>query len=325
MRRREFITGLVATAGWPFGVRAQQAPLRAGFLPLGSPSNAYDRSLVDLFRQGLRDVGVVEDRDVVLDIVWIGDEAETPRALTELMERGAGLLIPCGANASVAAKRLASTIPILFIDVFNPIGLGLIESFSRPGGNVTGLSDMHPDLSGKYVQFASELNKPRATVDFLWFAQSVNGQYRLRVTEDAARSLRVDLRSWVIGDVSEVDDALAEMKESGVTTVIVQSSPFTFRRRGALIDSAMNHKIAMIYAFPPAATDGAVIAYGPDYGALYRRAASYVKQILQGTKPADLPVEQPTRFELVINLKIARALGITIPATLINLADRVLQ
>jgi putative ABC transport system substrate-binding protein len=133
------------------------------------------------------------------------------------------------------------------------------------------------------------------------------------------------LRSWVIGDVSEVDDALAEMKASGATTVIVQSSPFTFRRRGALIDSAMNHKIAMIYAFPPAATDGAVVAYGPDYGALYRRAASYVKQILQGTKPADLPVEQPTRFELVVNLKTAKTLGITIPATLINLADRVLQ
>jgi putative ABC transport system substrate-binding protein len=261
----------------------------------------------------------------VLDVVWIGDEADTSRAVTELMERGAGLLIPCGAGASVAAKRQVSTIPILFIDVFNPIGLGLIESFSRPGGNVTGLSDMHPDLSGKYVQFARDLNRSQAPVDYLWFAQSVNGQYRLRVTEDAARSLRVDLRSWVIGDVSEVDDALAEMKESGATSVIVQSSPFTFRRRGALIESAMNHKIAMIYAFPPAATDGAVVAYGPDYGALYRRAASYVKQILQGTRPADLPVEQPTRFELVINLKTARALGITIPATLINLADRVIQ
>jgi len=321
MRRREFITGLVATAGWPLGVGAQQAPLRAGFLPLGSPSNAYDRSLVDLFRQGLRDVGVVEDRDIVLDIVWIRDEADTSRAVTELMERGAGLLIPCGAGASVAAKRQVSTVPI----VFNPIGLGLIESFSRPGGNVTGLSDMHPDLTGKYVQFARDLNKSQAPVDYLWFAQSVNGQYRLRVTEDAARSLRVDLRSWVIGDDSEVDDALAEMKESGATTVIVQSNPFTFRRRAALIDSAMKHRIAMIYAFPPAATDGAVVAYGPDYGALYRRAASYVKQILGGRKPADLPVEQPTRFELVINLKTARALGITIPATLINLADRVIQ
>jgi putative tryptophan/tyrosine transport system substrate-binding protein len=325
MRRREFMTGLVATAGWPFDVGAQQAPLRAGFLPLGSPSNTYDQSLVELFRQGLREVGVVENRDIVLDIVWLDDEAEIPRALTGLMERGAGLLIPCGTNAAVAAKRQVSTIPILFIDVFNPIGVGLVESFSRPGGNVTGLSDMHPDLSGKYVQFAAELNKPQATVNYLWFAASVNGQYRLRVTEDAAQSLRIDLRSWVVGDVSEIDDVLTELKASGATTVIVQSNPFTFRRRGPLIDAAMKHGIAMIYAFPPAATDGAVIAYGPDYGALYHRAAAYVKRILQGTKPADLPVEQPTRFDLVVNLKTARALGITIPVPLINLANQVIQ
>jgi putative ABC transport system substrate-binding protein len=325
MRRRDFITGLVAAAGWRCDVRAEQASLRVGFLPLGSPSNAYDRSLVDLFRQGLRDVGVVEDRDVVLDTVWTSDEAEIPRALTELMERGAGLLIPCGAIAAVAAKRRVSTIPILFIDVFNPIGLGLIDSFSRPGGNVTGLSDMHPDLSGKYVQFARDLNKPQAPVDYLWLAGSVNGQYRLRVTEEAARSLRVDLRSWVVGDISELDDALAEIKASGATTVIAQSSPFTFRQRGPIIEAAMKHRIAMIYAFPPAATDGALIAYGPDYGALYHRAASYVKQILQGTKPADLPVEQPTRFGLIVNLRTARALGVSVPVTLVNLADQVIQ
>jgi putative tryptophan/tyrosine transport system substrate-binding protein len=184
---------------------------------------------------------------------------------------------------------------------------------------------MHPDLSGRYVQFAAELNKPPATVDYLWFAGSVNGQYRLRVTEEAAQSLRVDLRSWVIGDISEVDDVLAEMKASGATTVIVQSTPLTFRRRSLLIGSAMKHGIAAIYAFPPAGMDGALIAYGPDYGALYHRAASYVKRILQGTKPADLPVEQPTRFELVINLKTAKALGITVPVTLLNRADHVIE
>ncbi len=325
MRRREFITGLVATAGWPFDVGAQEGPLRVGFLALGSPSNAYDQSLVDLFRQGLRDAGVVEGRDVVLDTVWIGDDAEIPRALMDVMERGAKLLITCGASTSVAAKRMASTIPILFIDVFNPIGVGLIDSFSRPGGNITGFSDMHPDLTGKYVQFASAVAKPQATVNYLWFAGSVNGQYRLRVTEDAAQSLRTDLRSWVIGDISEIGDALAEMKENGATTVIVQSNQLAFRNRRLLIDAAMNHGIAMIYAFPPAARDGALIAYGPDYGALYHRAAGYVKRILQGTKPADLPVEQPTRFDLVVNLKTAKALGITIPVTLINVANQVIE
>ena len=325
MQRRQFIIGLAATAGWPFHLRAEQEPLRAGFLPLGSPSNGYDRSLVESFRQGLRDVGVVENRDVVLDIVWMSDEAEIPRALTGLMERGARLLIPCGTSASVAAKRQVSTIPILFIDVFNPIGVGLIESFSHPGGNITGLSDMHPDLSGKYVQFATELHRPQATVNYLWFRGSANGPYRLRVTEEAAQSLRVNLRSWVIGDISEADDTLAEMKAGGAATVIVQSSAFMFRHRGPLIDSAMNHGIALIYGFPPAAREGALIAFGPDYSALYHRAASYVKRILQGTKPSDLLVEQPTRFKLVINLKTAKALGVTIPVGLITAADEVIE
>jgi putative tryptophan/tyrosine transport system substrate-binding protein len=268
---------------------------------------------------------VVENRDVVLDIVWMSDEAEIPRALTGLMERGARLLIPCGTSASVAAKRQVSTIPILFIDVFNPIGVGLIESFSHPGGNITGLSDMHPDLSGKYVQFATELHRPQATVNYLWFRGSANGPYRLRVTEEAAQSLRVNLRSWVIGDISEADDTLAEMKAGGAATVIVQSSAFMFRHRGPLIDSAMNHGIALIYGFPPAAREGALIAFGPDYSALYHRAASYVKRILQGTKPSDLLVEQPTRFKLVINLKTAKALGVTIPVGLITAADEVIE
>src|SRR5262249_10817390 len=155
----------------------------------------------------------------------------------------------------------------------------------------TGLSDMHPDLSGKYVQFATALEKPQATVNYLWFGGSPNGQYRLRVTEEAAQSLRVDLRSRVIDDISEVDDALAEMKAGVAAAVIVQSSAFTFRHRGPLIDSAMNHRIALVYGFPPAAREGALIAFGPDYGAQYYRAASYVKRLLQGAKPSDLPVE----------------------------------
>jgi len=131
----------------------------------------------------------------------------------------------------------------------------------------------------------------QATVNYLWSGGSPNGQYRFRVTEEAAQSLRVDLRSRVIGDISEIDDALAEMKAGGAVTVIVQSSAFTFRHRGLLIDSAMNHRVALIYGFPPAAREGALIAFGPDYGALYYRAASYVKRMLQGAMRSDLPVD----------------------------------
>src|SRR3974377_2287732 len=218
MRRREFITLIgAAAAAWPLVVRAQQAqsPVRIGFLPIGSPSNAYDVSLVEAFRKGLREVGVIENQHVVLDLVWINNEPEIPQAVTELMQRGAKLLIPCGTSASVAAKSQVSTIPILFINVGNPIGVGLVESLPHPGGNVTGFSDMHADLSGKYVQLASELGRPQATVNYLWYTGWADGQYRLQETRRAAQSLSVDLRSRGIGDISEADDVLAAMKAGG--------------------------------------------------------------------------------------------------------------
>jgi putative tryptophan/tyrosine transport system substrate-binding protein len=328
VRGREFIA-LVggAAAAWPLAAGAQQAetPVRIGFLPIGSSSNMYDRSLVEAFRLGLRQLGVVENRHVVLDVVWISNEPELPQAVSELMQRGAKLLIPCGTSASVAAKQQVSTIPIVFINVGNSVGVGLVKSLSRPGGKVTGFSDMHADLSGKYVQFASELGKPQETVNYLWYTGWADGQYRLQATERAAQLLGVNLRSRGIGDISEANDVMAGMKTDGAATLIIQSSPFMFRHRRRIIDSAMEHGLATIYAFPPGATDGAVIAYGPDYGDLYRRAASYVERILKGTKPADLPVEQPTKFEPVINLRTARALGLDVPATLLARADEVIE
>ena len=214
MRRREFIRLLGGVATWPLATRAEQSqdPVRIGFLPIGSPSNAYDQLLVEAFRKGLREVGVIENRDVVLDFVWIRNEPELPQAIKELMQRGVKLLIPCGTSASVAAKRQSSTIPILFINVGNPVGVGLIESLSRPGGNVTGFSDMHADLSGKYVQFAIELGKPQASINYLWYTGWADGQYRLQVTERAAQSLGVKLRSRGIEDIAEANDAIAAMK-----------------------------------------------------------------------------------------------------------------
>jgi putative tryptophan/tyrosine transport system substrate-binding protein len=309
---------------WPLVARAEN-PVRIGFLPFGSPSNPNDRALVEAFRQGLREVGLIEDRDVVLDIAWIGNEPEIPQAVSELMQRGAKLLIPVGTSASTVAKRQASMIPILFINVGNPVGIGLVESLSHPGHNITGFSDMLAELSGKYVQLASELGEPQATVNYLWYTEWADGPNRFQVTEQAAQSLGVKLRSRGISDIAEANDVMAEMKASGAVTLIVQPSPFTYRHRARLINSAMDHGLATIFASAAAARDGALIAYGPDYPDLYRRAASYVEQILKGANPADLSVQQPTKFQFIINLKTAKALGLTIPQSILARANEVIE
>jgi putative ABC transport system substrate-binding protein len=325
MRRREFITFLGGAVASPFAVRAQNAkpPTRIGFLPMGSPSNSYDRSLVEAFRQGLREVGLVENRDIVLDVVWT--KGDPDQAVTEAMQRGAELLVPTGSSASVAAKRRTSTIPIVFISVGNPIAMGLVESLPRPGGNATGFSDILADLGSKLVELARELSKPQVTVDYLWHTAWPDGQNRLQATEQAAQSLGVKLRSRGIADVAEINDALAAMRQSAATTLIVQPSPFTYGQRERIIKSAINHGLATIFGFPIAARDGALIAYGPNYLHMTRRAPLYVDRILKGTKPADLPVEQPTKIELVINLKTAKALGLEVPLPLLIRADELVE
>jgi putative ABC transport system substrate-binding protein len=261
----------------------------------------------------------------VLDVVWVDNERELPQAVRELIQRGVKLLIPCGTSASVAVNRQVSTIPVLFITVGDPVGVGLVENLSHPGRNVTGFSDMHADLGGKYVQFASDLEKPTATINYLWYTEWANGQHRLQVTERAALSLGVKLQPRAFASIAEADGVMAAIKTSGAVTVIIQSSPFTYQHRARLIDAAMIHGLATIFAHPQAARDGALIAYGPDYPDLYRRAASYVDRILKSEKPADLPVQQPTKFNLVVNLKTAKALGLEVPSKLLFTADELIE
>ena len=164
-------------------------------MPFGSPSNSYDMSLVEGFRRGLREAGLVEDRDIVLDVVWISNEPEIPQAVSGLVERGAELLIPVGTSASTVVKRQVTKIPVLFINVGNPVGIGLVESLSRPGGNITGFSDMLADLSGKYVELARELGEPQATGNYLWYTEWADGKNRFQYSEQTAKSLGVELRS----------------------------------------------------------------------------------------------------------------------------------
>ena len=324
MSRREFIMLLGGAAALPLAAHAvEQKPVRIGFVFFGSPSNVYDQSLVKAFREGLRQVGLVENQDIVLDVVWISGDPE--KAVAEVLGRGAELLIPSGSGASVAAMHQASTIPIVFINVGDPIAMGLVDSLPRPGRNATGFSDILAELSGKFVDLARELSKPEATVGYLWHTAWPDGRNRYHLTEQAALAAGLKLQSRGIAEIAEIGDAIAEMKQSQVSTLIVPPSPFTYQERGQIIDSATNNGLATILAWPVAAREGGLIGYGPNYLHTYRRAPFYVDRILKGAKPADLPVERPTKVEFLINLRTAKVLGLEIPLSLLIRADDLVE
>ena len=328
IRRRRAVIALgiasLAASLRPFAQVPPQGTTRIGVLPLGLRPSSYDMSLVDAFRQGLRDVGLVDSRNIVIDVAWVANEAEYPKVVNELLQRGAKVLVPAGTSASVATKRQTSTVPIVFTTVGDPVGVGLVANLAHPGGNVTGFSDVLLDLSGKFVELARALGTPGAPVNYLWYTGWANGQKRFQATQAAAQSAGVQLRARGIGAIAEASEAIVAMKKEGATALIVQPSPFMYLQRLRLVELAMAQDLGTIFAWPVVAREGALMAYGPDYADLYRRAASYVDRILKGAKPGDLPVEQPTRFEFVINLSTARTLKLSVPEAVILRADEVI-
>jgi len=328
MRRREFIGLIGGAAAWPVAARAEERgspPTRIGFLPLGSPSSGSDLSLVEAFRKGVRDGGLLEGHDVILDIAWTQNVSEYAQEVIELIQRGAVILATAGSSASAIAKQQTSTIPIVFINVGNPIGIGLVKSLPHPGGNVTGFSDAVADLSGKFVDIARELGGPQAPIDYLWYTAWEDGQNRFSLTERAARAAGMTLRSRPLNGIDDLEPQLAAMKSDGATILIIQPGPFTDRYRKRIIQGAISARCAPIYGFPPVAQDGALIAYGPDAIEMYHAAGQYSARIVKGEKPADLPVQQPTHFQLIINLATAKALELKLPPTLLARADEVIE
>jgi putative ABC transport system substrate-binding protein len=327
MKRREFIAMLGGAAGaWPIAARAQQQKdrPRLAFFPLGSPSGGYDQSLVEAFQAGLHRVGLIDNQNIALDVVWVGG-GDPDQAVREALRRGAQLLILCGSSASVAAKRQTSIVPIVFLSVGDPIGMRLVESLPRPGHNATGFSDILGDLSGKLVDLARDLIKPQTTIGYLWHTAWPDGQNRYQATQQAAQAAGMTLQPVGIADVTELDAAVFSIKQGSSKVFIIQPSPFGFVYRERILKSAMREGLGTIYPLPISAKEGSLIGFGIEYLRIYSRAAIYVDRILKGIKPADLPVEQPTKLDLVINLRTARALSITVPQTLQVAADEVIE
>jgi putative ABC transport system substrate-binding protein len=326
MRRREFITLLGGAAAWPLAARAQQS----GKLPtigyLGATTAAAERSRTDAFVQRLRELGWIEGHTVAIEYRWGESRTERlPEIAADLVRLRVDIIVVTSTAAALACKQATAVIPIVFPLTGDPLGTGLVASLARPGGNVTGLSNQAADLAAKRLEILREVAPGLRRLAIL-----ANAEYPGRISEiadiqAAARTLGLDVASFEIRRAEDIapvfDTALKERAEA----LYVVGDTFMNRNRVRISTLATNARLPTIYVAREYVEAGGLMSYGANIPHLFRRAAELVDKILRGAKPSDIPVEQPTRFDLVINLKTARALGLVVPDKLLALADEVIE
>jgi putative tryptophan/tyrosine transport system substrate-binding protein len=327
MRRREFITLLGgAAAAWPLGARGQQpkVPL-VGFLGGGSPE-LFTEPLNKL-RLGLSEAGFIEGRSVRIEYRWAhGQFAQLPELATELVDLNVAAIAATGGSAPAqAAHKATSTIPIVFTSGDDPVKLGFVRAINHPGGNMTGVSIFTGQLTAKRLELLRELTPKAAKIAFLLDPANPTADTQRNEAETAAKTLGLQVDVLPAGTETEIESAFAKMDQEGVHALLVGDSPFFVGGRDRLISLAARYTIPTIYQWREYVIAGGLISYGTSLAAAYHQMGVYVGRILQGEKPADLPVMQPSLFELVVNIKTAKAQGITIPPTVLVHADEVIE
>jgi putative tryptophan/tyrosine transport system substrate-binding protein len=323
MRRRELITLLGSAAAWPLAARAQQKGMPViGYLSSTSPG-AY----LAMYRQVLSEMGYVEGQNVAIEYRWAeGRTDRLPALAADLVDRKVDLIAAFGGIASArAAKNATSTIPIVFLIGTDPVADGLVVSFPRPGGNLTGVTLLIEALYAKRLELLSELVSQARVIALLVNPNGMNAEGIIREAQEAARAKRLQLHIWKADSEAEIDAAFANLVQRHADALLVGANPFFDTHRDQLLALAARHAVPAIYAWREFATTGGLISYGASLADVYRQLAIYAGKILKGAKPADLPVQQPTRFELVINLNTAKALGLTVPHSMLMLADEVIE
>jgi putative ABC transport system substrate-binding protein len=322
------ITLLLGGLVSPSAAEAQQAAkvARIGYL---STNLAASPHLLEAFRQGLRDLGYVEGRNVVIEYRGAeGKRERLPALAAELVALKVDVLVAITTLEALAAKQATSTIPVVFAAVADPVTSGLVTSLARSGGNVTGLSLLGPELVGKRLELLTPAVPGISRVAFLWYPRAVGERTEkdfLKGTDVAARALGVRLQVVEARGPENFDRAFSEMNTARADALTVSGAAMFANERSRLVDLAAKHRLPAVYAWREFVEAGGLMAYGPNVADLFRRAATYVDKILKGAKPGDLPVEQPTKFELVINLKTAKALKLTIPQSILARADQVIE
>jgi len=326
MRRRDLIAMFVGAAAWPLVLRAQQQPIMPviGFLHYGSPGSDVNR--VTEFRRGLSEIGYVEGQNVAIEYRWAeGHYDRLPALAADLISRKVNVIAAVSSPSALAAKGASSSIPIVFTSGTDPVADGLVASLARPGGNVTGVSFLFADLNSKRLDLLSELI-PRAKVVALLVNPKMSQTER--VIRDAAETVRLRGMQLVVlkaGTDSEIDAAFAALDHTHVDALVVGGDPFFDSRREQLVALASRHAVPAIYPWRVFADAGGLISYGPNLTAVYRELGICAGKVLKGARPADLPVLQPTTFELVINIKTAKVLGLTVPSSILGRADEVIE
>jgi putative tryptophan/tyrosine transport system substrate-binding protein len=329
LKRREFITSLAGVAlAWPRAARAQQGMRRIGALLGGAEADSESRGRAAALREGLQQRGWSEGRNLQIDYRWAGADPERIRVLaTELVATKPEVIFAHTTPATIGLLQATRSIPIVFASVSDPVGDGIVASFARPGGNVTGFTNVEASMGGKWLEILKEVAPALTRVGFLFSPTMApgSGSYFLRPFENAAPSFNVQPIAAPAQDVADIERIVASLAVGANGGLIVNSDVFTTRYRADIIAAAARHRVPAIYPFNYFAVDGGLIAYGTDVKDLWRRAASYIDRILRGEKPADLPVQAPTKFELIVNLKTAKALGVEVPPTLLARADEVIE
>ena len=327
MRRRDFISLFGSAAAWPLASRAQQPDRmrRIGVLMNTAADDPEGQARNTAFVQALQQFGWTDGRNARIETRWGTDASSTRRYAAELVALAPDAILASASAAMGALQQTTRTVPIIFVTIIDPVGAGFVESLARPGGNVTGFSLFDYGLSGKWLELLKEIAPGVMRVGVLRDTAVGSGVGQYAIIQAVAPSLGVELRPIDMRDAGEIERAVVAFARVPNSGLIIVGAPSLVVHRNLIITLAARHQLPAVYPIPYLARSGGLISYGPNSIDPYRRSADYVDRILKGEKPADLPVQAPTKYELVINLKTARALGLTIPPMVLARADEVIE